>query len=306
MPSSPHPVALALRTYHVGTLTYTFRGLAMLFTWMLWGDFAAGLFGPVFGNFLPLYLKDLQASDFLIVTMMGSIGGAINILFLPGISRMSDNCRSRWGRRIPFLAITTPLKVFSLIMIGFAPEVGGWIYTHVVHPIAPGISLQAVLLTWLCIFIVAFHYLGMVFNNAYAWLMHDVVPQVVMARFLAWFRIIGTLAGMAFMYYFFKFIMTNRKEICLGLGLFYLVIFLFMCWKVKEGEYPPVVPAEKKPNLFQAFGTYFRCCLSVPIYRNYFIAGMITSCFGCTGTFIYFLTSRRWGSAWRISGRSPP
>ncbi|MFZ4779107.1 MAG: MFS transporter, partial [Terrimicrobiaceae bacterium] len=237
-PSSPQPVALESRTYHVGTLVYTFRGVTMLFVWLLWGDFAEAFFASVFGNFLPLYLKDLEASNTLIGVMMGSIGGIINILFLPGISRMSDNCRSRWGRRIPFLAITTPLKVFSLIMIGFAPEVGGWLYAHLIHPIVPGITLQTVLLSWLCIFIVAFAYLGMVFNNAFSWLMHDVVPQGLMARFLAWFRIIGTIAGVAFMWYIFPSIMTHRKEICVGLGLFYLVIFLLMCYKVKEGEYP--------------------------------------------------------------------
>ena len=276
---------MPVKIYRVGTLEYTLRGVMVLFFWLLWGDFAAAFFGSVFGNFLPLYLKDLQASNTLIGVMMGSIGGIINIFFLPGISRKSDECRSRWGRRIPFLAIATPLKVGSLIMIGFAPEVGGWIFTHVVHPIIPGVPLQTVLLSWLCIFIVAFHYLGMVFNNAFSWLMFDVVPQGLMARFLAWFRIIGTAASVAFMWYIFPSIMTHRKEICVGLGLFYLVVFLLMCYKVKEGEYPPVVPVEKKPNLFQAFGGYFRSCLAVPIYRNYFISGMISSVFGCAGPF---------------------
>ena len=257
----------------------------MLFVWLLWGDFAAAFFGSVFGNFLPLYLKDLQASDTLIGVMLGSIGGIINILFLPGISRMSDNCRSRWGRRIPFLTIATLFKVFCLIMIGFAPEVGGWIYTLVIHPIVPCISLHAVLLGWLCIFIVAFHYLGMVFNNAFSWLMRDVVPQGFMARFLAWFRIIGQIASFVFMWYIFPSIMTHRKEICVGLGLFYLIIFLLMCYKVKEGEYPPVVYAEKKPNLLQSYGGYFRCCLSVPIYRNFFIMGMCGGLFSGAGPF---------------------
>jgi len=267
----------------------------MLFVWLLWGDFAACFFGSVFGNFLPLYLKDLQASNVLIGVMMGSIGGIINIFFLPGISRKSDECRSRWGRRIPFLAICTPLKVVALIMIGFAPEVGGWVYTHVVHPNIPGITVQAVSLSWLCIFIVAFHYLGMVFNNAFGWLMRDVVPHALMGRFMSWFRIIGTIAGVAFNWYLFPSIMTHRKEICVGLGLFYLVVFLMMCWKVKEGEYPPVVPAEKKPSVLQAYGGYFRTCLSVPMYRNFFIAGMINGCFGCAGTFLILFYQKTLG-----------
>jgi len=291
------------QTYRVGTLEYTLRGICVLFFWLLWGDFAASFFGGVFGPFLTIYLKDLQASNVLIGVMLGSIGGVINILFLPGISRKSDECRSRWGRRIPFLAICTPIKVFSLIMIGFAPEVGGWIYTHVVHPIAPSITVQAVCLSWLCIFIVAFHYLGMVFNNAFTWLMHDVVPQSFMAQFLSWFRFVGTIAGVAFNWYLFPSIMSHRKEICVGLGLFYLVVFLMMCWKVKEGEYPPVVPAKKKPSVLQAYGGYFRSCLSVPMYRNMFIAGMINGCFGCAGTFLILFYQKTLGISMEDLGK---
>ncbi|MEI6072508.1 MAG: MFS transporter [Verrucomicrobiae bacterium] len=295
MPSTIPSPALTPKIYRVGTLEYTLRGIIVLFFWLLWGDFAACFFGGPLGSFLPLYLKDLQASNTLIGVMLGSIGGIINILFLPGISRKSDECRSRWGRRIPFLAICTPLKVFSLIMIGFAPEVGGWVYTHVVHPIAPAVTVQVVCLSWLCIFIVAFHYLGMVFNNAFSWLQHDVVPQEFMAQFLSWFRFIGTIASVAFSWYLFPSIMTHRKEICVGLGLFYLVVFLMMCWKVKEGEYPPVVPAKKKPNVLQAYGGYFRSCLSVPMYRNYFIALMITNCFGCAAMFLILFSQRTLG-----------
>ena len=76
-----------VKIFRVGTLEYTMRGIIVLFFWLLWGDFAASFFGSVFGPFLTLYLKDLQASNVLIGVMMGSIGGVINILFLPGISR---------------------------------------------------------------------------------------------------------------------------------------------------------------------------------------------------------------------------
>jgi len=281
--STAQPIAIESKTYRVGTLKYTFRGVSIIFLWLLCGDFATAFFGGIFGNVVPLSLRDLHASNTLIGVMMGSIGGILVILFLPAISRMSDNSRSRWGRRIPFLAIAAPLNVASLIMIGFTPEIGGWLYTHVVHPIAPGISLQEVLISWLCLFIVAFHYLNMVLNNGFRWLMRDVVPQGFMGRILACFRIIGTLGSFAFMWYIFPSFMTHRNEICVGLGLLYLVLFLLMCYNVKEGEYPPVVEAEKKLGLFQAFGGLFKTCMSVPVYRNYFIAVTISSCFSGVG-----------------------
>lgn len=287
LPVSPESIVTqrSPKLYRVGTLEYTFRGVIVLFLWLLWGDFAMVFFTSIFGNFIPLYLKDLNASNSLIGIMMGSLSGVINIVFLPGISRKSDEFRSRWGRRIPFIAFVTPLEVMAVIMIGFAPEVGNWVYQHITHPITPEVALNSVILTWLCICIVAVHYLGMIFNNAFSWLMKDVVPQEFMARFLGWFRIISTVSGVAFMWYVFPYVISHRKQVCIGIGIFFLVSFLAMCWKVKEGEYPPVEPVAKKPGILQAFGGYFRSCISVPIYRNYFIAGMIGSVAACAGPF---------------------
>jgi len=286
-PTSPESISTqeSLKLYRVGTLQYTVRGLVILFFWLLWGDFAMVFFTSIFGNFIPLYLKDLNASNSLIGIMMGSIAGVINIVFLPGISRKSDECRSSWGRRIPFLAIVTPLEVIAVILIGFAPEVGAWMHQNIIHPLLPGATLSGVILTWLCIFVVAMHYLGMIFNNAFSWLMKDVVPQELMARFLGWFRIISTMSGVAFMWYVFPYIISHRKMVCVGIGVFFLISFLAMCYKVKEGEYPPVKQLTKKPGVIREFGDYFKCCLSLSIYRNYFISVMIGSVAACAGPF---------------------
>lgn len=78
---------LADRSYAVGTLRYTFRGLLVLFLWLLWGDFAFTFFENIFSRFVPLYLKDFHASNSLIGIMTGSIAGLVNILFLPNISQ---------------------------------------------------------------------------------------------------------------------------------------------------------------------------------------------------------------------------
>src|SRR5688500_15202989 len=90
----------ARKTYRAGTLRYTFGGVAVLFGWLLWGDFCFTIFESIFGKFLPLYMKDLQASNTMIGVMTGSIGGIVNVLFLPNISMASDRHRGRWGRRI--------------------------------------------------------------------------------------------------------------------------------------------------------------------------------------------------------------
>ena len=278
-PLAPEPVEIAAprKIYRIGTLSYTLRGLMVLFAWLLWGEFAFIFFQNIFTRFAPLYLADLHASNTLIGIMTGSIAGIVNLVFLPGISRKSDEHRGPWGRRIPCLAVATPVTVASIILLGFASEIGEWVHVRLISHVAPTISLTAVVLALVSLFIVAFHYFNMMLCSAFTWLLRDVVPQEVMARFLSWFRVIATASSVVFSWYVFPYVMTHRKEVCVGIGLFYMVTFLLMCLNVKEGEYPPPPPVENKQGIIQSFVLYFRECLSLPIYRNYFIAVMIGS-----------------------------
>ena len=259
------------KVYRVGTLRYTLRGLVILSLWLLWGDFAFTFFESVFGRFIPLYLKDLHASNALIGVMTGSFAGVVNILFLPNISQWSDHTRSRFGRRIPFLCVVTPLTAASLVAVGFAPEIAGWLHAHLLARFAPAVAEVTVILVLLCALVVCFHFFNMVLVNAYNWLLRDVVPLELMARFLAWFRIVGTAGTFAFLWYVFPHLVNHRREVFLGVGLFYLVAFLLMCFNVKEGDYPASPAKADRPGLVKSFLLYFRDCLSLPIYRNFFL-----------------------------------
>jgi MFS family permease len=267
---------VAKRTYRAGTLHYTLRGVIVLSLWLLWGDFAFVFFESIFSRFIPLYLKDLNASNALIGVMTGSIAGLVNVLFMPNISQWSDRYRSRLGRRIPVLYVTAPLTVISLIAIGFMPEIAGWFRERVMTHVAPAVSGNLVILTLLCIVIVFYHFFNMVLINAYNWLMRDVVPLELMARFLGWFRVVTTASSFLFLWFVFPYVLVERKAVFLSAGLFYLVAFLLMCFNVKEGEYPPAPPREKQPGLLRSFVLYFRQCLSLPIYRNFFIVWVLT------------------------------
>ncbi len=277
---------ISKKVYSAGTLQYTLRGLVVLFLWLLWGDFAFTFFEQIFGRFIPLYLKDLHASNSLIGIMTGSFAGLVNILFLPNISQWSDNYRSRWGRRIPFLYVVTPLTVGALVAVGFAPEIATWFDIHILFHLAPAVSITTVILTLLCTLVVSFHFFNMVLVNAYNWLLRDVVPLELMARFLSWFRIVGTVSSALFLWFVFPHVIAHRKEVCLGVGVFYLISFMLMCRHVKEGEYLPPPPVEDRPGILKSFAIYFRECLSIPIYRNFFIAFVLATCAGsCAGPF---------------------
>ena len=267
-PAAPSP----LKIYRAGhTLQYTLRGLYMLFFWLLWGDFASTFFEAIFGRFTPLYLKDLHASNSLIGIMTGTITGFVNILFLPNISLWSDHYRGRLGRRVPFIYVVTPLTMVSLVALGFAPELAGWVQRVLLSHLAPSVTAAAMIVPLFCVFATFYHFFNTVLLNSYNWLLRDVVPLELMARFLSWFRMVSTAGSWAFLWYFFPYIISRRREVFLGLGLFFLVSFLLMCWNVKEGEYPPPPSSIDRPGLLKSFGLYFRDCLSVPIYRNFFI-----------------------------------
>ena len=54
------------KTYHCGTLTYTKAGLFAIFAWLLWGDFCITLMEAVVPSVLPLKLKSLGCSNWML------------------------------------------------------------------------------------------------------------------------------------------------------------------------------------------------------------------------------------------------
>ncbi len=289
--------------YRTENLTYTKSGLFVLSLWLLWGDFAFNFFESVFGRFLPIYLKDCHASNTLIGVMTGSFAGLVNVLFLPGISRWSDDLRTSIGRRIPLLYVVTPLTVVAVIGVGFAPEIGDWTFQHCSRFLPPSVSKVALILGLLCVLTVSFHFFNMVLVNAYNWLIRDVVPLEVMSRFLAWFSIVGGISGTLFLWFVFPHLIAHRKEIFLAVGLFYLVAFFLMCYRVREGEYPPPTPLENRPGIMKTFMVYFRECWQVPLYRYFFIVALlITAALNCAGNFVTLFASDSLGLNMEVMG----
>lgn len=288
IPGATPPSAPAKKTYAAGTLRYTTGGVVMLFLWLLWGDFCFSIFEEIFSKFLPLYMKDLNASSTLVGVLTGSLGGIVNVLFMPGISMASDRHRGPRGRRIPFLLWSTPCAVGSLILIGFSSELGGWLHA-LLGGAAPGVTAAGVTLALLCVFAAMYHFFNMVLVNLYQCLLRDVVPPALMARFLALFRVVSTGGRFVFSWYVLPNVLLHREAVFLGVGLVYVVAFLLMCWRVREGAYPPPPPpsGEKAPRYLATYIVYFRECLTVPVYRNFvFMYACVTAASTCAMPFV--------------------
>lgn len=259
--------------YSVGTLKYTKAGLFFLFTWMLWGDFCFTIMEMVFPRLMPLQLKEMGASDFAVGLCVGTIPALMNFFTTPVISFRSDRFRSRWGRRIPFLLLPTPFVALFLILLGFSPSisnvVNGWSIMERL-----GIAPTTVALIVIGLLIVGFQFFNMFVATVYYYLFNDVVPEQFLGRFIALFRAMGYAASFCFSFFIFGWAEHHMKEVFVGIAILYCVSFTLMCWKVKEGQYPPP-PEMDRPGIAGQVRTYFRECFSHPFYRWYIGASVL-------------------------------
>jgi len=271
--------------YCAGTLRYTKVGLVILFIWLLWGDFCFTLMEQVVPQLLPLKLKEIGASNFAIGLMVGSIPGIMNMVITPIVSFKSDRYRSRWGRRIPFLFWPTPFITLFLILIGYSDKVGTSVQSALTffH-----FKPMNVLLVTVGVMVVCFQFFNMFVASVYYYLFNDVVPERFIGRFMAMFRIIGTAAGVFFNMFIFGKVGTHFREIFIGAALLYLLGFLLMCWRVKEGEYPP--PHEKigGTGAIASLKTFFTECFTHQYYIFFFIGTTLWTISCCSGIFMIF------------------
>lgn len=220
-----------------------------------------------------LEFKKYEASDFWVALLFSSIPLAIGMISGPFISFMSDRHRGPRGRRIPYLIATTPAIVVAIAGLAFSPKLGGWIHGAVGTDW--GLSLPQTILIVLGVFLVCFEFASGVANMIFGGLVNDVVPQAVLGRFFAMFRIVSLLVGVLFNYYILGEAETNPTAIFLGVAALYGVGLTLVCMKVKEGDYPPPPALSTLPRarrFVEAVKTYFRDGYSKSYYRWYFAA----------------------------------
>lgn len=262
---------LVKKKWHVGTLSYTASGLGFLFFWLLWGDFAWNLKERAINSVAQVMLRGFTAPDWVVGLLVGSVPAAIGMVLGPIVSVKSDNHRGRWGRRIPFLLIPTPLIVLSMFGLAITPSLGSWLYGYLGDraPSEMFCRMAAFGFFW-----TIFEISTITVNTLFGALINDVVPQVLLGRFFALFRVVSLLAGILFNYYLMGKAATHFFEIFIGLGLLYGIGFVLMCLNIKESDYPPPQSTtDRTTSRFIApIISYFKECYGHSYYRWYFIA----------------------------------
>ena len=285
---APRTFAAALRdrskVYQCGTLSYTMRGLVALFAWMLWGDVCFTIMQTVVPSIMPLKLQRLDSPNVIISFIMTTLPGVFNITITPVLSFKSDRHRGKFGRRMPFILFTLPFVTLSLVLIAFDDQLGHWVKTTFLA--GNTFSEAKVVIILLAIFAALFDFFSMFVNTVYWYLFNDIVPQEFMGRFMAWFKLVGNLAGGLYSFFIFQFAESRMHEIYLGAAILYFIGFGIVCLRIREGNYPP--PDQAGPSVLSQFRTYARECYTSRFYWDTYLHFGFLALAGCIGVFGIF------------------
>ncbi len=290
-PSAPPPVVETIgghKVYHCGTLTYTKMGLLAIFAWLLWGDFCFTLMESVVPSVLPLKLKDLGCSNWLMGIVMTTVPSVLNMTICPYVSFKSDRYRSRWGRRIPFIVWTMPFLCAALALIGWSDDISEFLRGNSVflQQYAP----TTITIILIGVFIAMFQFFNMFVGSVFYYLFNDVIPPQFLARFTGTFRMVGTAASAIYNFFIFQYAESNMREIFLGAAVLYFFGFGMMCFMIKEGKYPPLKEEEagKRSGRLEGLKNFFKESFTHKIYWLIFFFTTFGAVTGATGTFNVF------------------
>jgi MFS family permease len=275
------------KTYHCGTLTYTKMGLFVLFAWLLWGDFCFTMMEAVVPSILPLKLKDLGCSNWLMGLIMTTAPGIMTMTVCPYVSFKSDRYRSKWGRRIPFIIWTMPFLCASLAFIGLSDDLCGMLQrnSEYLRQVTPA----TITVTLIAVFLIMFQFFNMFVGSVFCYLFNDVVPAQFLARFMGLFKVVGTGAGALYNFFIFQFAESHMREIFIGAAALYCIGFGVAWLMMKEGEYPP--PEGEKDNSsrgMKGISTFFRESFSHKFYWFRFLSTSFAAVGGAIYTFMIF------------------
>ena len=264
------------KKYHCGTLTYTKASLFVLFAWLLWGDFCFTMMEAVVPSILPLKLKGLGCSNWLMGLILTTAPGILNMTVCPYVSFKSDRYRSKWGRRIPFIIWTMPFLCCSLALIGLSNDICGLLQRN--SDFLCQFTPASVTIALIAVFLIMFQFFNMFVGSVFWYLFNDVVPPQFLARFMGLFKIVGSGAGALYNFFIFKYAESHMREIFIGAALLYFIGFGMACLMIREGKYPPPEPESVSSSKgLKGIVTFFRESFSHKLYWFRFLSASFTA-----------------------------
>lgn len=269
------------KIWRVGTLTYTHGQLSNVFFWMLWGDFCLNLMDSgVIPNVVPLQMKKYGASNLMIGFLTGTVMEILATAMVAVISTWSDRHRGPLGRRMPFILWSTPPLAICLALLGFSPQLAGWMKIHA-PGLFSGISASSLIIATIAVTMTAYKFFDNFPQSVYYYLWPDVIPAQLMGTFACNFRVVATLGVMLFNLTLLKHAEDKPGMICLISAGLYLFSFLMLVVMVREPQYPPPEPPPPGRPLersARSIARYIRECYSHPFYWKIYLFNVTFIC----------------------------
>jgi maltose/moltooligosaccharide transporter len=261
------------KRYSVGTLCYTKGALLKVMFWLLWGDFCLMIMESLLPNVVPLQLRWSGAHDSLVGFLSQGLPAFIGMMMNPFVGVQSDRHRGPMGRRRPFLLWSLVPVVVSLLLLGGAKPLGEMLHRVLVPVLGPGLTVPGCTIVWIGIAAIIFVVFNTYVMQVYQFLFADVVPKEVMGKFIGGYRAVGAMGSFAFNRWILGWVETHTLHIYALAAVLYASAFCLLVWQVKEGEYPPPPPREKKglPGVLNLLRTYFKECYSHKFYLSLYL-----------------------------------
>jgi MFS family permease len=264
MQPGPQPA----RRWHAGALSYSTAGLAALFVFLLLGDFAWALKERSVQEVFKVVLRQFSQNALLLNVLMGALPAVITMVVGPLVGGWSDRTRTRLGRRIPFLLATAPVIGASIVCLAYAEPMGDAIVALLGLPAQ---QRSVAVVGCMVVFWTMFEVATIIGNALFTALINDTVPHAVIGRFFGTFRMISLGVGAAFYYFLFdNNLLQAVRPIMIGIAVVYVAGFALLCWRVKEGAYPPPPPRVPSAGI-DGLRDYLRGCTSVRFFVMVFI-----------------------------------
>ena len=119
----------------------------------------------------------------------------MGLLLGPLIGVRSDRHRGCWGRRLPFLMLSTLFIVIGMAGLAYAAGLGVWL-DGVLGTSSPGVVTCRLIAFG--VFYGFFEVFTIIANSVFGGLINDVVPTAVIGHFFGLFRAFNLAAGVIF------------------------------------------------------------------------------------------------------------
>lgn len=213
--------------------------LLALLLWLLLGDVGIAMRerGAV-PSALELLRRHAE-SDTTVSLLMSTAPALLSLLVVPLVGFHSDRCRSRWGRRTPYLMAVAPIGGIAMLGLASSPVLAAML-DQALGLGSPG--LRTCRLAFFFLFWTAFDCAAMSAVSLFNGLVNDQVPAGLLGRFFAGFRIASLSAGIAYHSWIFALTDQHLSAVLIGVGLMFCLPILGMALMVKEPSHMPDGP----------------------------------------------------------------